>query len=320
MFKSFAMAATAAVLGVGLAASAGAATGRIDITVPSGPGGGWDQTGRAVQQSLRAARISSNVQVLNVPGAGGTIGLAQFKTTRKGNPNAMLVGGFTLISSVITNKSAVSLSDVTPIARLTAEYEIIVVPSASPLRTLGDLVARLKANPGAVSWAGGSAGSTDHVLAALVADAVGVGGAKVNYVPHAGGGEAMTSILGGHVSVGVGGWNEYEAQIKDGKLRALGIAAPQRVPGINVPTFREQGVNVELANWRGLFAPPGLNQKQISALGEAVAKMARSPEWKKYRQERGWLDYYQPKAEFDQFIVQQQATMKKTLGSLGMTR
>lgn len=318
MLKSFTLAATA--IALGLAASASAASGRIDITVPSGPGGGWDQTGRAVQQSLRAAKIASNVQVINVPGAGGTIGLAQFKTTRKGNANALLVGGFTLVSSVITNNSAVSLSDVTPIARLTAEYEIIVVPAGSPLRTLGDLVARLKANPGAVSWAGGSAGSTDHVLAALVAEAAGVGEAKVNYVPHAGGGEAMTSILGGHVTVGVGGWNEYEAQIKDGKLRALGIAAPQRVPGVNVPTFREQGVDVELANWRGLFAPPGLNPKQIATLGDAIARMAQSAEWKKYREERGWLDHYQPKPAFDKFIVEQQAAMKKTLTALGMHR
>ncbi|HEX7890734.1 MAG TPA: tripartite tricarboxylate transporter substrate binding protein [Ramlibacter sp.] len=293
---------------------------RMEILVPSGVGGGWDQTGRALQQALRTEKVSSNVQVTNVPGAGGTIGLAQFITTKKGRPNALLIGGFTLVSAAITNKSAVSLANVTPIARLTGEYEILVVPATSPIRNLGDLVAKLKAEPRSVSWAGGSAGSTDHVLAALVGEAVGVDASKVNYVAHAGGGEAMTSILGGHVTVGIGGWNEYEAQIKDGKLRAIGVAAPKRLPGIDVPTFREQGVPVELANWRGVFAPPGIPDAEAKALSAALEKLARSDTWKKMRDERGWLDYYMPRAEFEKYIAGQQVQMQKTLTTLGLAK
>lgn len=293
---------------------------RLDITVPSGAGGGWDQTGRALQQVLRTEKITSNAQVTNVPGAGGTIGLAQFVTTKTGRPNSLLIGGFTLVSAAITNKSAVTLSNVTPIARLTGEYEILVVATNSPFKNLGDLVTKLKADPRSVSWAGGSAGSTDHVLAAMVAEDVGVDAAKVNYVPHAGGGEAMTSILGGHVSVGVGGWNEYEAQIKDGKLRAIGVAAPARLPGINVPTFREQGVDVELANWRGVFAPPGLADADVKELSAAFEKLAKSESWNKVRTERGWLDYYMGKADFDKFIANQQVQMKKTLTTLGLIK
>lgn len=316
LFRTLALATLAA-----LAPSwAQADLGRVDILVPSGAGGGWDQTGRALQQAMRTEGLSTNAQVTNVPGAGGTIGLAQFVTTRKGKPGAVLIGGFTLVSAAITNKSAFSLAHVTPIARLTGEYEILVVPAASPIRTLGDLVSRLKADPRAVSWAGGSAGSTDHVLAALVGEAVGVDPAKVNYVPHAGGGEAMTSILGGHVSVGVGGWNEYEAQIKDGKLRAIGVAAPRRLPGIDVPTFREQGVPVELANWRGVFAAPGLAEADLKRLSAAIDQLARSEGWKRIREERGWLDYHLSRAEFQKFIAEQQTQMQRTLTHLGLAK
>lgn len=320
MFKNLLATAVVSILTLGAPSAAMADLGKVEITVPSGPGGGWDQTGRALQQILRSEKLASNIQVTNVPGAGGTIGLAQFITTKQAHPNALLVGGFTLVSAVITNKSAVSLANVTPIARLTGEYEILVVPTSSPLRNLGDLIAKLKADPRSVSWAGGSAGSTDHVLAALVAEAVGVDPTKVNYVPHAGGGEAMTSILGGHVSVGVGGWNEYEAQIKDGKLRAIGVAAPKRLPGIDVPTFKEQGVNVELANWRGVFGPPGLSKTDAAELASIFDRMAKSAAWTKLRDERGWLDYYMPRADFEKFIAGQQVQMQKTLLALGLAK
>lgn len=321
MFKTILSALMASSLALGAATTSMAADlGRVDILVPSGAGGGWDQTGRAVQQSLRVEKLAGNIQVTNVPGAGGTIGLAQFITTKQANPHALLVGGFTLISSVITNKSAVSLANVAPIARLTGEYEMLVVAASSPVRNMGDLIAKLKDSPRSVSWAGGSAGSTDHVLAALVAEAVGVDPSKVNYIPHAGGGEAMTSILGGHVTVGIGGWNEYEAQIKDGKLRAIGVASPARLPGINVATFKEQGVNVELANWRGLFAPPGLSPADVAKLSDVIDRLAKSPTWAKAREERGWLDYYLPRAEFEKFIAAQQVQMQKTLVVLGLVK
>lgn len=321
MFRSIYSAALAGALAFAAISPAAAADlGRVDILVPSGAGGGWDQTGRAVQQVLRTEKLASNIQVANVPGAGGTIGLAQFITTKQANPHALLIGGFTLVSSVITNKSAVSLANVTPLARLTGEYEMLVVAANSPIRNLGDLVAKLKEAPRSVSWAGGSAGSTDHVLAALVAEAVGVDPSKVNYIPHAGGGEAMTSILGGHVTVGVGGWNEYEAQIKDGKLRAIGVAAPKRLPGIEVATFREQGVNVELANWRGVFAPPGLGKDDLAKLSDAIDRLAKSAAWNKAREERGWIDYYLPRADFEKFIAGQQSQMQKTLLALGLAK
>jgi putative tricarboxylic transport membrane protein len=130
----------------------------------------------------------------------------------------------------------------------------------------------------------------------------------------------MTSILGGHVTVAVGGYNEYEAQIKDGKLRAIGVAAPKRLPGLDIPTFREQGVNVELANWRGVFAPPGISDADAKALSAAIDKLAKSEAWKKTREERGWLDYHLSRPEFEQFIANQQTQMQKTLTALGLAK
>ena len=180
-------------------------------------------------------------------------------TSKKGKGNAVMTGGSVMMGAIITNKSAVSLDNVTPLARLTGEYGVLVVPAASPIKSVQDLVAKLKADPGSVSWGGGSAGGTDQILAGLIAKSAGVEATKVNYIAHAGGGEALSSILGGHVTVGVSGWQEFAPQVAAGKLRAIGIAAPERVPGIDVPTLKEQGVDVELVNWRAVFAPPGIS-------------------------------------------------------------
>src|SRR6218665_3308378 len=157
------------------------------IMAPAAPGGGWDQTARTMQEAFTAEGISGNVQVTNVPGAGGTIGLAQFVNQDKGNPNALIVGGYVMVGAILTNASPVTLADVTPIARLTGETEAIVVPAASDIKTMDDLVAKLKADPGAVSWAGGSAGGADHIAAGLIAKTVGVDPTKIHYIPLSGG-------------------------------------------------------------------------------------------------------------------------------------
>jgi putative tricarboxylic transport membrane protein len=150
------------------------------VMAPAAPGGGWDQTARAIQDALTGAGIAGNVQVTNVPGAGGTIGLAQFVQEAKGDPSKLIVSGYVMVGAILTNKSPVGLDAVTPIARLTGEYEVIVVPAASDLKTLDDLTKKLKADPGSVSWAGGSAGGVDHITAGLYAKTVGADPKSVN--------------------------------------------------------------------------------------------------------------------------------------------
>ncbi len=184
------------------------------VLAPAAPGGGWDQTARTMQSALQDEKISGSVQVINVPGAGGTIGLAQFVNQNKGDPSQLIVGGYVMVGAILTNKSPVTLEQITPIARLTGEYEAIVVPASSDIQNIGDLAAKLKADPGSVSWGGGSAGGTDHITAGLFAKAAGVDPTKVNYIAFSGGGEALAAILGNQVTVGISGYGEFESQIK----------------------------------------------------------------------------------------------------------
>src|SRR5215470_12412524 len=207
------------------------------IMAPAAPGGGWDQTARSMQAALQDEKISDSVQVTNVPGAGGTIGLAQFVNQTSGDASQLIVGGYVMVGAILTNKSPVTLDQVTPIARLTGEFEALVVPAASDIKDMAGLVAKLKADPGSVSWGGGSAGGTDHILAGLIAKAAGVEGAKVNYIAHSGGGQALAAILGGQVTVGISGYGEFASQIQAGQLRIIGISSDSKVEGIDAPTF-----------------------------------------------------------------------------------
>jgi putative tricarboxylic transport membrane protein len=231
-----------------------------------------------------------------------------------------MVNGLVMVGAILTNKSAVTLDQVTPIARLTGEYEVIVVPASSDIQSLADLVAKFKADPGAVSWGGGSAGGTDHILAGLIAQAVGVEGAKVNYVPFSGGGEALAAILGGHVTAGVSGYGEWAGQIQSGDLRALAISADQRVPGIDIPTLKEQGVDVGLANWRAVVAPPGITDEQKKVLVSAIDDMAKTAAWKKTLTDKQWLDLYLSGDDFAKFLGEENARITTTLTQIGLVQ
>lgn len=290
------------------------------IIAPAAPGGGWDQTARTIQTVMQKEGISGNVQVQNVPGAGGTIGLAQFASQNKGNANALIVGGYVMVGAILTNKAPVTLKDVTPIARLTGEYEAIVVPASSPFKTMGDLVEALKANPGAVSWGGGSAGGTDHILAGLIAKAVGVDPTKVNYIAFSGGGEALAAILGSQVSAGVSGYGEFESQIKAGTLRLLAISSDERVEGIDGPTLKESGVDVALQNWRMVAAAPGISAEQKAAISADIEKMVTSATWKETLATKGWADTYLAGAAFDEQLAKDISSTETVLKDIGLVK
>ena len=292
----------------------------LDIVVPANPGGGWDQTARAMEAALQANNLANGIQIANIGGAGGTIGLAQFVTGHKGKGDAIMTGGLVMLGAILTNSSPVTLDNVTPLARLTGEYEVLVVPAASPIKNLADLMAQLKSDPGAVSWGGGSAGGTDHIVAALIAKSAGVEASKVNYIAHAGGGEALSSILGGHVTVGVSGYQEFASQIQAGQLRAIGLTADEPVAGIDAPTLKSQGVDVSLVNWRGVFAPPGISAGNLKKLSEMVGKMVETQQWQDTLKERGWLGLYMPHEQFAAFIAEDTATVTETLKAVGLVK
>src|SRR4051812_41845358 len=232
---------------VGFAASA-MAQSELKIMAPAAPGGGWDQTARSMQQVLTQAGIAKSVQVTNVPGAGGSIGIAQFVNGAKGDGNQLMVNGYVMVGALLTNKSPVTLDQTTPIARLTTEYEAIVVPANSPIQNAKDLAAAIKADPAKVTWAGGSAGGVDHIAAALFAKAAGADPTKINYIPFSGGGEALAAILGGKVTAGISGYGEFESQVKAGKLRLIGLTSATKTANVDVPSIKEQGIDLEIAN------------------------------------------------------------------------
>src|SRR5687768_7553473 len=301
-----------------LAASPVSAQPALKMMIPANPGGGWDQTGRSLAAAMHSAKLVSNVQFDNKGGAAGTIGLAQFVNSAKGDPNAVMIGGMVMVGGIILNKSAVNLSQVTPIARLTSEWEVIVVPANSPHKTMGDLVKAFKADPGKVSWGGGSAGGTDHILIGLIAKEVGVQPSRINYVPFKGGGEAIAAILGGHVTAGVSGLGEFAEHIKSGKMRALAQSAPKKIDGI--PSLKEQKVNVELGNWRGIFAGPGLSAQQRDALVKLVQAATETPAWKETLNKLGWEPWFLGGEAYAKFLKQDEQRIAGIIESLGLKK
>lgn len=313
---------------IGLAATAALALGAgsaqaqsfdsLYVMAPANPGGGWDQTARSIQEAMQADGIAGSVQVENVGGAGGTVGLAQFVDRKKGDGSALLVSGLVMVGAILTNQSPVTLDQVTPIARLTGEYEVIVVPGASDIDSLDQLIDKLKADPGAVAWAGGSAGGTDHILVGLIAKAVGADPTGVNYIPYSGGGEALAAIMGGHVTAGVSGYGEFAGQIASGDLKALAISSPERIPGIDIPTLKEQGVDVELANWRAVMAPPGIDDAQRAALIDAVGKMVEGGTWQATLKQKDWMNLYLSGDDFANYLANQNADIEAVLRDIGL--
>ncbi len=294
------------------------AAANIKMMIPANPGGGWDTTGRALGKALQDAGVASSVTYENKGGAAGIIGLAQYANATKGDGNSLMVMGAVMLGGIITGKPPVSLDKVTPIARLTSEYNVFVVPANSPLKTMKDVVEQMKKDPGSVKWGGGSRGSTEHIAAAMLAREVGVDAAKINYVPFRGGGEAVAAILGGNVTVGGSGYSEFQQYIETGKMRAIAVTSPKRLKGINIPTMIEQGYNIDIGNWRGVYAPAGLTDAQRKALTDMVLKATKSKSWAESLEKNNWTPAWMANPEFDDFVDREFASLRATMVKSGM--
>jgi putative tricarboxylic transport membrane protein len=289
---------------------------QLRIMAPAAPGGGWDQTAREMQTALKD--IVGRTEVYNVAGAGGTVGLSQY-TRYRGEPTELMVMGLVMVGAIEGNDSPVTLAQTTPLVRLTTDYEIIVVPTDSPVRSMADLVARMRADLGAVSIAGGSAGGVEQILAGLIGRAIGGDPAKVNYVAHSGGGEALTTVLSGRATAAVSGVSELVPQVKAGNMRALAVSSTERLPTLpDVPTLRESGVDVELANWRAVVAPAGISAADEAALEELILEMTRTDTWRDTLERRGWADAALAGAEFDAFMDAEQQRIGQVLTEMGI--
>jgi putative tricarboxylic transport membrane protein len=292
------------------------------IMAPADPGGGWDSTAREMAEALtKGGIVDKSAEVYNVPGAGGTIGLSQLVSKRAGQSNQLMVMGLVMLGAIQTNKAPVDLSKTTPIASLTTEPEVVAVRADSKYKTMQDLVDAMKQDPNKISLGGGSAGGTDQILVGLIAKAAGVDPAKPKYVAYSGGGEATQSILSGSVDAGVSGASEWADQVEAGKMRVLAVSSnePVDVGGKQAPTLKEQGLDVEITNWRGVVAPPDLKPEEQDAAIAAIGKLHDSPEWKKALKRNDWTDFFRTGDEFKSFIDSENARVEEVLGDIGLT-
>jgi putative tricarboxylic transport membrane protein len=308
----------AALAATGGWAGAAQAASNLKMMVPANPGGGWDTTGRALGKALQDAGLAASVQYENKGGAAGAIGLAQFVNASKGDGNALMVMGAVMLGGIITGKPPVSLSQATPIARLTSEYNVFVLPASSPLKTMQDVVEQLKKDPGSVKWGGGSRGATEHVAAAMIARDVGVDAAKINYVPFRGGGEATAAILGGNVTIGGSGYSEFQQYIDSGKMRPIAVTSPTRLKGLNAPTLRELGIDVVIGNWRGVYAPPGITPEQHKALTDMVTAVFKHKSWIEALEKNSWSPALLTGKAFADFVDTEFAMLRAIMVKSGM--
>lgn len=288
------------------------------IMVPNTPGGGYDITARTAARNAEDAGLSHGIEVFNLPGAGGTVGLARLAGER-GNGRLAMSMGLGVVGAVHTNKAPTTLADTTPIARLTEEQDIVVVGKDSPYRTIDELITAWKAAPGKLPVGGGSSpGGPDHLAPMLMAQAAGIAPRSVNYVPFDGGGELLASVLGGKVAFGVSGVGEYLDQIRSGELRLLAVTGPKRVPGLDAPTLREAGLDTEFTNWRGIVAPPGLTDQERDRLVALVTELHASPQWQESLRTNGWADAFLTGDAFGDFLAAQDRNVDQVLKELGL--
>ena len=294
------------------------AAANLKMMIPANPGGGWDGTGRALGKALQEAGVAASVSFDNKGGAAGVIGLAQFVNGSKGDPNALLMMGAVMLGGIITGKPPVDLSQATPLARLLAESQVFVLPAASPLRSMKDVIEQMKKDPGSVKWGGGSRGSTEHIAAAMIAREVGVDASKINYVAFRGGGEAVAAILGNNVTVGGSALTEFGEYIKSGKMRPIAVTSDKRLKGVDAPTLKELGLDVVISNWRGVYGAPGISSAQRDALIDMIVKATKTKAWAEAVDKNGWTPALLTGDAFGKFVDDEFAGLRAVMVKAGM--
>ena len=313
------LAAAAALVAAAHAGDAGAQQrlASLYMFIPAGPGGGWDGLGRAIEQVARQAGLVGTFQFENVGGAGGSVGLPRFVGQRRGRPDALMVTGSIMVGATLTNRTPVGMKDLVPIARLTEEAGVVVVPANSEIKDLAGLLAALKANPGGVSIAGGSAGGTDHITLGLILKSLGRSAREGSYVAFAGGGPAQAAILGAQVKAGISGLSEFVEQIKSGRMRALATTGPERTDPA-IPTLKESGTDVVMTNWRGVFAAPGIRPDAREKLVALMTELHGLPAWTELLKTRDWSDAFLTGEAFTAFLAEDVAKTETVLKEIGL--
>ena len=290
---------------------------RLRVMAPASPGGGWDTTARVLQRVIQSSGLARNVQVFNVEGAGGTIGLGQL--AREDDDALLMMMGLVMVGAVDTNESSTRLTDVTPIAQLIGETELIVAPPDAPYDDLAGFVEAWAADPRGTPIAGGSAGGTDQILAGLLAMAAGIDPREINYIAYSGGGESLQALLGGQVAAGISGTADYGPQVQSGDLVGLAVSTAERSDQVpDVPTIVESGFDVEVTNWRGLMARPGMSAEARDALTQLVVDAHGTEEWREALENNGWIDTFQVGDEYGEFLAEEETRVRQVLTEIGL--
>ncbi|MBO1269736.1 Bug family tripartite tricarboxylate transporter substrate binding protein [Arthrobacter cavernae] len=288
------------------------------IMVPNTPGGGYDTTARTAAKVMGDTKTATNVEVFNLAGAGGTVGLARL-VNEKGNKDLAMLMGLGVVGASYTNKSEAKLTGTTPLARLIQEPGAIMVGKDSPYKTIDDLVKAWKEDPSKIAVGGGSSpGGPDHLLPMQLAKAVGIDPKKVNFVSFDGGGDLLPAILGNKVGFAASGAGEYIAQIKSGEVRVLATSGESRLEGVDAPTLKESKIDLVFTNWRGIVAPPGVSDADRDRIVDTLTKMHGSEEWKAALKTRGWTDAFITGDEFKTFLTDQDKRVADVLKELGL--
>jgi putative tricarboxylic transport membrane protein len=273
---------------------------RLRIVIPANAGGGWDQTGRALGAALVGAGVTDEIDYENKGGKGGTVGLAYYAEKYSRDANTLLMGGMVMVGAVALQKPAVDMSRIHAIARLTSDYLVVVVAANSPIRNISDFAERMRVNPKDVPIAGGSAGGVDHVFSGVFTRGSRSKPEELVYLPFAGGAEVVQAVLSGKAAVGISGYSEFSEQLASGKLRAIGVSSKRSVFGI--PAIREQGVDVDMANWRGVFTGQDVSAERRAEMVEAVRLATNHESWQKVMKQNRWESSWLSGSNFDSFI------------------
>ncbi len=300
------------------AAPKGVALPQLDIVIPAGAGGGWDQTGRALGAALQGGGLVKEVAYENKGGKGGTIGLADFVQRRATQPNALFISGFVMVGALALNQTPEALKQLTPLARLTADYPVLCVAPGKGLDKIEDLVRLLRRDVAAVGFTGGSAGGVDHMLAAMVLRVLGLDAAAMKYLPTSSGKEALDMLASGQAQVAISGYSEFKAAIDEKRVLPLAVSSRKKLFGIG--SLREQGIDTELSNWRGAFASAALGAAQKDTLRKLVLAATETPQWRQALLDNSWVGSLLYGKELESFVEVQQGVATIVAGLLKLKR
>ncbi len=307
------------ILAFAMLISSAAAQQNFRIMAPCTAGCSWDVQAHAIADTLKAEGLANGVEVYNLPGQGGALGLQQLMKY-PGDMSQLMTMGIGTVGGTLLNKSPFSLLDATPIARLAADFEVVYVAESSNIKSLSDLKAAILSKPESLTWGGSSAGSTSHMMAGLIVNAAGGDPKKIKYIPSSGNLQAAKAVINGELGIATGSYTVISDLIASKQIRALGISARFKVAGLSIPTLVEQGMNVEYTNWRGIMAPPGLSNRQRAQLQTLFSRMVRSKSWIAQVKANKWINYYQNAEKFTGFLTQEYSSVGTLLRSLDILK